>query len=55
VFLEIGMALAFWAERRFSDALVFTLVAMVIVPVAGLDFGSAAGDLVKALATAFGS
>jgi short-chain fatty acids transporter len=42
----MGTALSDWAERWFPDALVFALLAIVIVFVAGLSVGSTASDLV---------
>ncbi len=46
VLMRIGMALSDWAERWFPDALVFAMVAIVVVFVAGLSVGSSASDLV---------
>jgi len=43
---QIGMAMTDWAERWFPDALVFAMLAIVVVVVAGLSVGSAASDLV---------
>ena len=43
---RIGMALSDWAERWFPDALVFAMLAIVVVFVAGLSVGSTASDLV---------
>jgi short-chain fatty acids transporter len=45
--MRLGMALACWAERWFPDALVFAMVAIVVVFIAGLLFGSTAVDLVQ--------
>ena len=43
---RIGAALSDWAERWFPDALVFAMLAIVVVFVAGLLVGSSASDLV---------
>jgi short-chain fatty acids transporter len=43
---RMGMALSDWAERWFPDALVFAMLAIVVVFVAGLSVGSTAPDLV---------
>ena len=44
---RLGSALAGWAERWMPDAFVFALLAAIIVFVAGLAFGTPAGDLVR--------
>lgn len=46
-FVRFGIALADFSERWFPDALIFALVAIVIVFVAGLFLGSTAADLAK--------
>jgi short-chain fatty acids transporter len=46
-FARFGIALADFSERWFPDTLVFALVAIVIVFVAGLILGSSAADLAK--------
>jgi short-chain fatty acids transporter len=46
-FVRFGIALADFSERWFPDTLVFALVAIVIVFVAGLFLGSTAADLAK--------
>jgi short-chain fatty acids transporter len=46
VLTRIGMALSDWAERWFPDALVFAMLAIVVVFVAGLSVGSTASDLI---------
>jgi short-chain fatty acids transporter len=43
---RMGIALSDWAERWFPDALVFAMLAIVVVFVAGLSVGSTASDLV---------
>src|SRR5713226_8478877 len=43
---RMGMAVSDWAERWFPDALVFAMLAIVVVFVAGLSVGSTASDLV---------
>ena len=43
---RMGMALSDWAERWFPDALVFAMLAIVVVFVAGLSVGSTASELV---------
>ena len=43
---RMGMALSDWAERWFPDALVFAMLAIVVVFVAGLSLGSTGSDLV---------
>jgi short-chain fatty acids transporter len=43
---RMGMALSDWAERWFPDALVFAMLAIVVVFVAGLSVGSTASDLI---------
>jgi short-chain fatty acids transporter len=47
------MALSDWSERWFPDALVFAMVAVLVVFVAGLFAGSTAGDLVVDFGTGF--
>jgi short-chain fatty acids transporter len=47
VLIRIGMTLSDWAERWFPGALIFAMVAIVIVVTAGLFVGSNAGDLVS--------
>jgi short-chain fatty acids transporter len=42
----MGMALSDWAERWFPDALVFAMLAIVVVFVAGLSVRSTVSDLV---------
>ncbi len=46
-FARLGIALADWSERWFPDALVFAMVAILIVFVAGLALGSTARELVR--------
>ena len=46
VLTRMGMALSDWAERWFPDALVFAMLSIVVVFVAGLSIGSTASDLV---------
>jgi short-chain fatty acids transporter len=43
---RMGTTLSDWAERWFPDALVFAMLAIVVVFVAGLSVGSTASDLV---------
>jgi short-chain fatty acids transporter len=50
---RIGMALSDWAERWFPDALVFAMLAIFVVFVAGLSVGSAASDLVTDFGNGF--
>lgn len=45
--MRFGIALADLAERWFPDALVFAMIAIVVVFLAGLFLGSTAGELVK--------
>jgi short-chain fatty acids transporter len=45
-FARFGIALADLSERWFPDALVFALIAIIVVFVAGLSLGSRVGDLV---------
>jgi short-chain fatty acids transporter len=52
---RIGSALAGWAERWMPDAFVFALLAVIIVFIAGLVFGSPAGDLVQYFGEGFWS
>jgi short-chain fatty acids transporter len=52
-FARLGIALADWSERWFPDALIFALLAIVIVFVAGLVLGSTTGNLVKAFGDGF--
>jgi short-chain fatty acids transporter len=42
----MGMILSDWAERWFPDALVFALIAVIVVFLVGLFVGNRAGDLV---------
>src|SRR5260370_1164795 len=46
-FARLGVSLAGWSERWFPDALVFALIAIVMVFVAGLLLGSPARELVR--------
>jgi short-chain fatty acids transporter len=53
VLTNMGMALSDWAERWFPDSLVFAMIAIVVVFVAGLLVGSTALDLVTDFGDAF--
>jgi len=44
---RFGSALAGWSQRWMPDAFVFALLAVIVVFIAGLAFGSPAGDLVQ--------
>ena len=51
---RMGMALSDWAERWFPDALVFAMLAIVVVFVAGLSVRSTVSDLVTDFGDGFG-
>jgi short-chain fatty acids transporter len=51
----IGSMLAGWSERWMPDAFVFALLAVIVVFVAGLVFGSPASDLVRYFGEGFWS
>jgi short-chain fatty acids transporter len=55
VLVRFGLALANWSENWFPDALVFALVAIVVVFLAGLATGTGAGELVKDFGDGFWS
>lgn len=52
---DVGMTLADWSEKWFPDAFVFALVALIVVFLVGLAFGSPARDLVKYFGDGFWS
>jgi short-chain fatty acids transporter len=51
--VRLGIVLADWVEHWFPDPLVFALVAIVIVFVAGVSLGSSPGDMVKNFGNGF--
>src|SRR5947207_3241798 len=54
-FVQVGMAMADWAERWFPDAFVIALIGLIIVFVGGLLAGTSAADLVKYFGDGFWS
>ena len=51
--VRLGVVLADWVEHWFPDPLVFALIAIVIVFVAGVSLGSSPGDMIKNFGNGF--